>query len=71
MRIEIDQEKKLAAFWLTRQERDDQGLQDRLKQSYDAYRKEGYAIVVYYSGAGSLLEHTTNLLLSNRKAASE
>lgn len=69
MRIEIDKEKKLAAFWLTRKERDDQSLQERLRQTYDALRRAEYSVIVYYSGEGSLLANITELLLNNRKAA--
>lgn len=57
--------------WLTRQERDDEALRQRLAPMYRDYKKSGYLIAVFQSGEQDLYQQTSDLLRYNRKRMAE
>ena len=66
MRIHMDEEKRIAEIWLTKEESDDPAVEARLKPFYKECKDHKYLAVVYRSGRESLLETTKDLLRHNR-----
>ena len=64
-------EHKIVEIWMTKQERDDQILQEKLKPCYKKYKDAGYLVAVYQSGNEDLKEYTAALLQYNRRRAVE
>lgn len=73
MRLEINirDDTKLVEIWLTNGEKDDEGLQRRLKPLYQTCQKRGYLAAVFQSGGEDLTALTGALLTSNRRRMAE
>ena len=71
MMIKLYEDKKLVDIWLTRAERDDQELRERLKPLYAKYHAMKYQVTVFESGDGDLRESVLGLIEFNRKRLRE
>ena len=71
MEINVRDDQQLVEIWLTRGERDDDVLQERLKPIYRDYHNQKYLVAVYCSGDQDLYQQTSNLLCYNRKRIAE
>lgn len=71
MRIEVNDKERLAMFWLTNAEQNDEKLLKSLEPQYAAYKQSKYTVAVMCSGQGSLLDSMTGLLLRNRKVLAQ
>lgn len=71
MKIDVLNEKKLVAVWLTNAEKNDLELRESLKPLYAKYRKKKYLVAVYESGEDDLYQGTRDLLLHNRTLAAQ
>ena len=60
-------ENKIVEVWLTREEKQDINLRERLKPLYQEYKSKKYLVAVFESGEQSLEELTGSLLGYNRK----
>ncbi len=49
MEMNKSKESKIVEIWLTKAEKDDSDLQERLKRIYQKYKNEGYIVVTYQS----------------------
>jgi len=67
MEIIVRDDEKRVEIWLTRAEREDEGLRASLKPMFDEYKKKKYICVMYSSGEGDLLANTRDLLLHNKE----
>ena len=71
MEMTVYDDKKLVAVWLSREEKQDTSLRDKLRELYAAYRGTKYLVAVFESGEGDLYEDTLALLKYNRKRSAE
>lgn len=58
---------KIVEVWLTREEKQDVNLRDRLKDMYREHKAKKYLVAVFESGEQDLEELTGGLLGYNRK----
>ena len=71
MHIEIKEQSKIVALWLTKEERDDPAFRESLKPLYQKYKDQKYLVAVYLSGEEDLYQQTRDLLLYNRRRLAE
>lgn len=71
MRVEVKEESKVVALWLTREEKNDPAFRESLKPVYRKYGAAKYLVVVFLSGEEELYPHTRDLLLYNRRRLAE
>ena len=69
MEINVRDINKIVEVWLTREERQDANIRERLKFLYQEYRAKKFLVAVFESGEQSLEELTGSLLSYNRKRA--
>ena len=69
--MEIREQSKIVAFWLTRGERDDPAFRESLKPIYRQYKDQNYLVAVFLSGEEDLYQQTCDLLLYNRRRLAE
>ena len=67
MEINVRDNSKIVEVWLTREEKQDNHLRERLKPLYQEYRAKKYLVAVFESGEQNLEELTGSLLGYNRK----
>ena len=67
MEIIVKDDKKRVEVWLTRAEKEDEGLRDTLKALFAEYKVKKYLCVIYSSGEGDLFANTRDLLLHNKE----
>ena len=67
MEVNIYEDKKIVAIWLTNAERKDECLQQELGQLYKKYKEQKYKVAEFHSGTEDLYANTRDLLLYNRK----
>ena len=58
---------KIVEVWLTREEKQDANLRERLKPLYQEYKEKKFLVAVFESGEQNLEELTGSLLGYNRK----
>lgn len=58
---------KIVEVWLTREEKQDVNLRERLKPLYQEYKAKKFLVAVFESGEQNLEELTGSLLGYNRK----
>ena len=58
---------KIVEVWLSREEKQDDNLRERLKPLYQEYKAKKYLVAVFESGEQNLEELTSSLLGYNRK----
>lgn len=73
MRLQIDvlDDKKIVAVWLTRAERDDESVMARLRSLRSEYKAKKYTVAEYHSGSGDLHTSVLDLLVYNKRRAAE
>lgn len=69
MEINVRDSSKIVEVWLTREEKRDARLRERLREMYQEYRAKKYLVAVFESGEQNLEELTGGLLGYNRKRA--
>lgn len=67
MKLEIDEKKKTALFWLTNAEREDKTLRSLLEEQYTDFKRQKYLVAVFFSGEQDLFEKTEGLVMHNRR----
>ena len=67
MEINVRDSSKIVEVWLTREEKQDVKLRERLKPLYREYKAKKYLVAVFESGEQDLEELTGSLLGYNRK----
>lgn len=65
MLVDVDHEKKLVCYYLSRQERDDKVFRESLKPEYQLWKERGYLSCVFLSGDGDLKESIEELIRHN------
>ena len=71
MEIDLYENGKVAAVWLSNAEKEDPGLRKNLKQLYGDYKRQGILAVEYRSGQGEVRQDLLSLLRYNRKRWAE
>lgn len=66
MEINVNDERKMVEFWLSRDEQSDSALLESLKPQYKKYAEKKYLVAVFQSGKRDLCEATADLLCYNR-----
>lgn len=69
MEINVRDNDKIVEVWLTREEKQDLNLRERLKPLYQEYKAKKFLVAVFESGEQNLEELTGSLLGYNRKRA--
>lgn len=69
--MEVREQSKIVALWLTREEKNDPAFRESLKSIYQPYRAQKYLVVVFLSGEADLYQQTRDLLLYNRQRLAE
>ena len=67
LEINVHDDKKTVDIWLTKSEKYDHNLRERLKPLYERYKEKKYFVVMYESGEKDLYENTLSLLLYNHR----
>lgn len=67
MEINVRDNGKIVEVWLTREEKKDDNLRERLKPLYQKYKAKKFLVAVFESGEQNLEELTGSLLGYNRK----
>ena len=67
MEINVRRESKIVEIWLTKEEKQDTALLEKLKPMYQNYKEQGYMTVVFESVAQNLWDMTSALLCYNRR----
>lgn len=71
MEIIQDDAKKLVQVWLTRQEGENNAVQERLQPMYAQWKQQKYMVAVFHSGQEDLKENTLALLAYNKRRSAE
>lgn|GEM_PF-1011755 len=73
MRLQIDilDNQKIVAVWLTRAERDDESVMARLRSLRSEYKAKKYTVAEYHSGSGDLQTSVLDLLAYNKRRIAE
>lgn len=71
MEINVWDNSRMVEIWLTRSEKQNDYLRERLKPLYQKYSAEKYFVAVFESGERDLADTTSNLLCYNRKHLAE
>ena len=71
MEITMNEDKKMAAVWLTNADQKDPALREQLKAFYKECKAKDILAVEYQSGTGDLFQNTLALLSYNRKRSAE
>ena len=71
MELNIREDKKLVNIWLTKLEKADSVLQNRLNELYTEYKAKKYVVAVFESGSGDLYENTRDLLRTAEKSVQQ
>ena len=67
MEINVRDGNKIVEVWLTRAEKEDVDLRERLRPLYQEYKAKKYLVAVFESGEQDLAELTGSLLGYNKK----
>ena len=67
MEINVRDSNQIVEVWLTREEKQDINLRERLRPLYQEYRAKKFLVAVFESGEQNLEELTGSLLGYNRK----
>lgn len=71
MMIEMHQNAKIAAVWLTQREKEDPAVQQKLEALYADCKTKKYTVAVFLSGPRELTQQTSSLLCYNRRRAAQ
>ena len=64
---EVCEEKKIAYYWLSKEEKENSKLRQSLKPEYGEWKKKGYKVCVFLSGNENIVELTKELLIHNKE----
>ena len=67
MEINVRDGSRIVEVWLTRAEKQDAELQEKLKPMYREYKNKNYLVAVFQSGEQDLADATSGLLCYNCK----
>ena len=67
MILDVCTEDRIAYYWLSKEERDNQELRASLQPEYREWKNKGYKVCVFLSGDGDLVENTKELLIHNKE----
>jgi len=71
MEMNVMHESKMVEIWLTKAEKNDPVLKERLKDVYREYSQKKYQVVVFESGEKELKQSVLDLLAYNKKRLAE
>ena len=71
MEINVRDNSKIVEVWLSREEKQDDNLRERLKPLYQEYKAKKFLVAVFESGEQDLEEMTGSLLGYNRKRTAQ
>ena len=71
MEMNVHEKTKDVEIWLTRAEKNDARLRERLKDVYAEWKEKGYFVTVFESGEKDLYQGTLDLLAYNKKRLAE
>lgn len=71
LQIDILDNQKIVAVWLTRAERDDESVMSRLRSLHSEYKAKKYTVAEYHSGSGDLHTSVLDLLTYNKRRIAE
>lgn len=71
MRIQVNDEKRLAIIWLTNNDQADPEQQQKLQSLYREYSAKKYTVAMFQSGQEDLAALTSHLLCHNRVYAAK
>lgn len=71
MEIHVRDGSKLVEVWLTKTEKQDAELRERLEPLYQEYKAKSYLVAVFMSGEQDLAELTSGLLCDHRKRSAQ
>ena len=71
MVLQVHENWKMVAVWLTREEEKDEALHQHLRKLYQEYASRKFKVAEFHSGTESLYELTRDWLLYNRKRTAE
>lgn len=71
MLVDIKEQKKIAEFWLTREEGSDPACLESLKPICRHYKDKNYLVALFLSGERDLYPQTRDLLSYNRRRVAE
>ena len=71
MQIEVLDNKKIVAVWLTRAERSDEAVRARIEGLCREYKPKKYQVAVYKSGSEDLHTSVLDLLAYNKRRIAE
>ena len=71
MEINVNEERQIVEVWMSKAERRDAALAERLRSQCMPYTGKGYVVVYFRSGEGNLYENTLELLRCNRKRSAQ
>lgn len=71
LEINVRDSDKIVEVWLTREEKQDLNLRERLKPLYREYKAKKFLVAVFESGEQNLEKLTGSLLAYNRKRAAQ
>lgn len=66
MTLEVCEKNRIAYYWLSREEKDNVDIQNKLKDKYGEWRSKGYKVCTFVSGSGNLVDLTKELLIHNK-----
>lgn len=71
MEIDVSDDLRMVAIWLTNAEKNDPQVREGLKRVYDQYKKKKFMVAVYESGSRDLYGCTRDLLVYNKRRIAE
>jgi hypothetical protein len=63
----VCEEKKIAYYWLSKEEKENHELRQSLRPEYGEWKKKGYKVCVFLSGKENIVELTKELLIHNKE----
>ncbi|MBR2869312.1 MAG: hypothetical protein IKB88_09685 [Clostridia bacterium] len=66
MLLDVCDKTKIAYFWLSQEERNNEEFYESLRPQYREWKNKGYVVCVFVSGKESLVENTKELLVHNK-----
>lgn len=71
MFLEVSEKDKIAYYWLSNEEKEDEAFRESLKPDYRKWNKMGYKVCVFLSGKEDIVELTKELLIHNKQVLAE
>lgn len=66
MTLEVCEKNRIAYYWLSREEKDDADIQNKLEDEYREWKSKRYKVCTFVSGSGNLVDLTKELLIHNK-----